>query len=715
MPFSMRCAAARSISRRTRALWLSLALLPAALAPVHADPANAPANDAMARPVVVTGTRDERSPFDLPASITVIDRDRVVAGTAGVNASEALSSVPGLVALNRQNFAQDLQISSRGFGARSAFGVRGIRLVADGIPASMPDGQGQVATFDLDQLDRIEILRGPFSAIHGNHAGGVIHLVTREGEGPPVLESGLAGGSDGLFKTGTSLRGSTGPFHYLVDGSHFETDGFRAHSAASREQGLVRLGVDLDDDTRLRFTGNLLRQHDTEDPLGLDWHTARSNPREAVSAASLYDTRKSIDHLQGGLAFERRFGAHRLHVDAYGGNRRVIQFQSIPKAVQLASARHSGGVIEFDRDFFGLGLRVNGVRDAFAGRLNWSAGIETEASLDRRRGFENFRGDRLGVKGTLRRRERDDVRSIAPHLQASWDRGAFGLTAGARYSHLRFEVDDRYRSNGDDSGHVSFGALTPVFGVLYRLSPALHLYASVARGFEAPTLNELFYSGSGGGFAFDLEPARSLHVEAGAKLETARDTRVGLALFQVRTRDELVVDSATGGRTRYRNAGRTRRSGVELEAETTWTPGLSSHLAFTHLAATYTADVSGGSARIAAGNRLPGVPATSAYVDLVWRHAPSGLEAAIEGVYRSRIFVEDTNQQPPAPGALLAHLRLGLSQSRGGWSLSEFVRVDDVFDRRFIGSVIVGDTNQRYYEPAPGRSWLAGIRAAYAF
>lgn len=709
-----------SITSGLRALFFCAGTALVAGEPAHADPAAAttsptPVPTTTLSPVVITGSRVEQSSFELPAAISVVDRERIRAGQARVNASEALSAVPGVVAQNRQNYAQDLQLSSRGFGARSAFGVRGVRLIADGIPASMPDGQGQLATFHLDQAERIEVMRGPFSAIYGNHAGGVIQLFSREGNGPPTLETGFLTGSDGLLKTDTSMSGSRGRVHYLLDGSHFETDGYRAHSAASRDQGMARFGIDVDADTELTFTASGLRQHDTKDPLGLDWNTARSDPRGVATAARTFDTRKSIDHLQGGIAFERRFGEDRLQITAHAGNRQVIQFQSIPKSVQQASATHSGGVIDFDRNFYGLGLRWTGVNDLADGRLTWTTGFDYEASSDERRGYENFIGSELGVKGALRRRESDDVMSADPYLQTEWKRGAWGLSAGVRFSTVRFDVDDRYASNGDDSGSVAWHEPTPVLGIVYEATPALHLYASAARGFEAPTLNELFYSGAAGGFNFDLKPARSGHLELGAKLLIGNDSRIDVALFHVRTSDELVVDRAFGGRTSYRNASRTRRSGVEVEADTTWTPGLSSHLALTHLLAEYASDFTTGAGKVDAGDRLPGVPATTVFGDLVWKHAATGMSAAVEGIYRSKVYVEDTNEKPAAPGYVIANLRVGFEQRRGGWKLEESLRLENLFDHHYIGSVIVGDTNQRYYEPAPGRTWLAGVSAAYTF
>lgn len=688
-----------------------LALIAAALAPaVTAGDAQSAAEPEPLAPVVVTGSRIDRSSFDMPAAIDVVNERRITEGQARVNASESLAAIPGLVAQNRQNYAQDLQISSRGFGARSAFGVRGIRLITDGIPASMPDGQGQAATFNLDMAERIEVLRGPYSAIYGNHAGGVIQLFTRNGEGTPVVEANLFGGSYGTWKADVNAMGKSGGVGYVLDSSRFHTDGYRDHSAATRDQSFVKLQTEPDGDSRVTLVANGLRQQDTQDPLGLSWGAYASDPRSVDPAAITFNTRKSIDHLQGGIGYERRFGDSRLQLNAYAGKRHVIQYLSIPRAAQT-SPRSSGGVVDFDRDFSGAGARWIGVHSLAGGTLTATVGIDYDHARDDRRGYENFSGTQLGVQGALRRSEADKVTSADPYLQAEWQHARWVLTAGIRKSRLDVQVDDGYLGNGDDSGRVTYRRTTPVLGVTYKLAPASNLYASAARGFEAPTLNELFYSGSGGGFNFHLGPARSTHLEAGSKMLIGTGTGINVALFQVRTEDELVVDMSGNGRTSYRNASRTLREGLELSLNAQLSKTLSARLAVTGLRARY--DRSAGA--IQEGNRLPGVPAASFYGELAWRDAPAGLSIAVETLANGRVYVEDGNTQRAAPGYAIANLRMGIAQNGDKWQFREFIRINNVFDRRYIGSVIVGDGNGRYYEPAPGRNWLVGMRAQYSF
>jgi iron complex outermembrane receptor protein len=675
----------------------------------------------LASVVVVSGSRVEHNSFDLPAAIDVVDAAHIRDTQMRVNASESLSAVPGLVAQNRQNYAQDLQISSRGFGARSAFGVRGVRLIADGIPASMPDGQGQAATFNLDMAERIEVLRGPFSAIYGNHSGGVVQLFTRDGSGSPSAELSAVGGSDGIRKLDLNAQGKAGAVGYVIDTSRFETDGYRAHSAAQRDQSFAKLTLAPSASSKLTLTASSLTQDDTQDPLGVTWATYLRDPRAGEidstdtatpkrTFADRYNTRKSIEHHQLGIAFEQRFGDDRVRAMVYGGNRQVIQYQAFSRGFQ-ASTSHSGGVVDFDRDFYGADINWLSVRQLGGGKLSTTIGIDYGKSTDERQGFENFIGTQLGVKGKLRRDETNVLSSLDPYAQAEWEGGPWVLTAGVRHSSMKVDVDDHFLSNGNDSGGVDYSNTTPVLAALYKLSPTLNLYASAARGFETPTLNELFYSSGGSGFNFKLKPAKSTHLEAGVKTMLGNAVRINAALFQVKTDDELVVDTSGGGRTSYRNASETLRKGAEVSLDATLGGGFSARLALTALRATY--ETAFGTVK--AGSRLPGVPSSNLFGELAWSEANERFGAAIETIASSKIYAEDTNAEVPAPGYGIVNARVQAKQDAGGWRFKEFVRVNNLADKTYVGSLIVGDTNKRYYEAAPGRTWLVGASAQYVF
>lgn len=687
--------------------------------------------------VVVTGSRVEHSTFDLPAAVDVVDAARIGADQARVNASEALAGVPGINVQNRQNYAQDLQISSRGFGARSAFGVRGMRLITDGIPASMPDGQGQAATFNLDRAERIEVMRGPLSAIYGNHAGGVIQMFTPDGKGAPTVEGNFSAGSYGSWKADLGAQGETGGVGYVIDASRFATDGYRDHSSAERDQTMAKLTFKPSQDGKLTLIASTFRQV-AEDPQGVTWDEFKANPKGVAFDAArgyfpalAFNTRKSIEQAQGGLNYEHRFGDHTVQLSAYAGQRSTVQYQSIPIATQ-ANARHAGGVIDFDRDFAGMSGRWIGRFDLAGGRLTTTAGVDYEQSTDDRRGYNNFAGAgatcgvnvTCGVKGALRRQENDRVSSFDQYVQAEWQGERWTFSGGLRHSRVAFKVDDNFTPftvpNPDDSGSVTYEKTTPTVAAMYRLTDTVNVYASAARGFETPTFNEMFYSGNGGAFNFSLQPSNSTHYETGVKAFIGKDSRLDLALFQIKTDDEIVVLSSTGGRTAYQNAGPTTRRGVELALDSRWTNSLTSRIAYTLLDAkydesfTFTTPFPVVTKTVNAGNRLPGISAQTLFAELAWRHQASGFHAAVEGIARSKVYTDDTNAEA-APGYAVANLRFGIDRQYGPLKLGSFLRLNNLFDRQYVGSVIVGDSNNRFYEAAPGFNWLAGVSARYAF
>lgn len=660
--------------------------------------------------VSVSATRVVRDSMDLPVAIDTVDQRAIREANPQVNLSEVLGRVPGIAVQNRQNFAQDLQISSRGFGARSAFGVRGIRLIADGIPATMPDGQGQAATFNLSSAQRIEVLRGPFSSLYGNAAGGVVQIFTADGPAEPAFSTSASAGSFGTWKLGTQYGGQHGPLNAIVDVSRFETDGYRDHSSARRDTANAKLRYDFGGAGRLTLVLNALDQPETEDPLGLTAAQVAQNPRQSVSNAYQFNTRKSTAQNQAGITYDVNLaGGHSLQARVYLGDRRVTQHLAIPVAVQTA-ATHSGGVVDLDRGYAGLGLRWTHEGQAAGRSWTVSAGVDHDRMTERRRGFINNNG----VTGALKRNEDDTVANTDLYAQAEWQvLPRLSLLAGLRHSRVSFESRDYFiaAGNGDDSGTAVFSRTTPALGATFRVSPVVNVYANAGRGFETPTFAELAYRPGGAtGLNFALRPSNSLHRELGIKALTGDRGHVNIALFRIDTRDEIVVNSAVGGRTDYRNAAGTQRKGLEVAWQQRYGYGFESALAWTLLDAKFREPYTSGTppATVAAGNRLPGVAASLFYGEVIWRHAVSGFHGGVELRHSGRVFVNDQNSEAAA-AYTIANIRAGFAQRGRGWRLTEFVRMDNVTDRAYIGSVIVADGNGRYYEPAPGRALMAGV------
>lgn len=696
--------------------WAARGSLAAGLAQALANAAWAQEAGATLPPVVVTGTRLGTPVLDTPASVDVVEGAAMRRGQPGINLSEGLAGVPGLQIQNRQNYAQDLQISSRGFGARSTFGVRGVRLYVDGIPATMPDGQGQTSNIDIGSIDRVEVLRGPFSALYGNSSGGVIQVYTEDGAPPPTLSASGWGGSDGTWRYGVKASGGeAGGLDYVLDVSRFTTDGYRDHSAARKNLANAKLGLQLDDASRLTIVVNSVDLK-AQDPLGLTYQQFQDDPRSAPLAEQ-YDTRKTVRQTQGGVVYERQVDSRNtLRVMAYYGQRDTTQYQSIPPAAQRAPTQ-AGGVIDLARQYGGADLRWTSELDLAGRPLTLIGGLSYDSMREDRKGYQNFTGEgadqQLGVQGALRRDETNTVYNADPYVQASWKASErWTVDAGLRYSTVRFDSDDHYitAGNGDDSGNARYRKALPVAALRYAASTDVSVYASYGRGFETPTLNEISYRPGGvPGLNFGLAPSLSTNLEAGVKARMAGGLATA-AVFHTGTDNEIVSAGSSGGRTSYQNAGRTRRDGVELG----WSGEVARHwrtqFAYTWLNARYADD---GAGDIRAGNKIPGIARQAVFASVAWA-PPEGWQASVEGRYLSKIYVNDANDQD-APGYFVAAVSGGYVKRLGAWELNAYARVDNLFDRHYAGSVIVNESNGRYYEPAAGRSVGVGVGVAYRF
>lgn len=693
--------------RRLRPLAFALAVAPGAAALAAAS---APDDAAILDRVVVDATRLRAVPaFDTPASVTILGLDDARAGADG-DVSEVLGGIPGLLARDRQNLAQDTQLSIRGFGARASFGVRGLRLYADGIPASMPDGQGQLSHFSLAGAERIEVLRGPFSALHGNSSGGVVAIHSADGQAGDPWRLRATVGSDGTWTGAARLLGGSEVVGYNLALSRLDTDGWRDHSEARRDVANLKLDFDLGGRRSLDLVFNHVDIPEARDPLGLTAAQLREDPRQAVANAHLYDTRKSVRQSQAGAVFEQGFGdAQSLRLSAWGGDREVTQVLPIPPAPQ-ANPLHSGGVIELDNRYAGFDARWSW-SGTLAGRpLELAAGASSERQRQHRRGFENFVGDALGVRGALRRDERNRVESDDLYAQAWWRFAPrWSLLLGARHSDVDFASRDHYvtAANPDDSGRVRYSETAPVAGISFAPSEHLRLYASAGRGFETPTFNELSYRADGGaGLAFGLRPAVSDNYELGLKWRTPTGGLLEAAAFRADTDDEIAVATNVAGRSSYRNAGGARREGVELSWLQPLGEDWSLQLAATRLDAGFRGD-GAGTGVIAPGARIPGVPEQQAFARLAW-DGGGRWSAALEAEAMGDVVVNDAGTGSAAGYGLL-HVEASHRWATPAGPLRVFARVDNLLDRDHVGSVIVNEGNRRFYEPGSGRTWLLGL------
>jgi len=683
--------------------------------------------------VVVTATRIAEDSRDLPLSIDRVDAQTMRSGQLQVNLSESLMTVPGVSAQSRQNYAQDLQLSVRGFGARSSFGVRGVRLYSDGIPGTMPDGQGQFSQFDLGSADHIEVLRGPFSALYGNSSGGVIAIFTEDAKPGFSLGGTTEYGTFNTQRYAVKTTGDNGDVNYVIDASHFQTDGYRIHSEAQRNLFNAKASDVLSDTSKLTVVANAVQTPSVQDPLGLTRVQLAADPTQAGVNAIAYNTRKSLAQEQVGAVYENHVSAaDDISASVYTGHRATTQFQAIPQATQQAAPLYPGGVIDLDRAYWGVDLHMTDQRILSGTPLLLVAGVNYDDLAEARKGYLNYIGSELGVQGALRRDEDNDVHDFDQYLQAQWDPAArWRIVVGVRNSLVDVTSHGHLAVLDAADSEVRYSAINPVAGVTFRATDAINLYGSYGKGFETPTLNDLAYrsvDGSLPGLNLGLKPARSDNYEAGIK--TGNDhMRASLAAFYIRTIDELAVLQNSGGRTVDQNIGETTRRGLELAADVKWEGGFSGRFAYTYIRAVVAQQYFTCIAApcnpltnpngpppanylpVVAGNFLPAVAQNSVYLGLTWSYSPVGFSTTLETQGRGKIYADDRNTDAAA-GYWVANWRAGFEQESGHWRFSEFARLDNLANRAYVGSVIVNETNSRFFEPAPGRTIYVMFNAA---
>ena len=649
--------------------------------------------------VVVSGSRSEQRRFDVPAAIDAVQVDPFRATSPLVNMSELLSAVPGLQIRDRQNYAQDLQISVRGFGTRSTFGVRGVRLIVDGIPATMPDGQGQAATASLSSAKRIEVLRGPVAQLYGNSAGGVLQVFTND---PPTKpEESYFGttagvGSNGQNQLGLSAGGGTETLGGVIDLTRYSTDGYRDHSAAQRTQLNAKVVARPSSDTKITGVLNIFDQPTAQDPLGLTRSAFNANQRQVDPAAITYDTRKKISQQQAGVVVEHQLSStDTLNARIYTGGRKITQLQAIPSVVDL------------DRVYGGVGL--NWVHKTMANGLplNWTVGVEADTLRETRRGFVNNNG----VISTLTRNEDDRARNLDFFAQADWTFAPqWQALAGVRISRVRFSFDDHFTLTlPNNSGRTDYSNISPVVGLVWHAAETLNVYANLGTGFETPTLAELAYRSGSTGPNLALQPSKSVQGEIGVKAKFDRHA-IDFAVFNARSKNEIVSVPDTL-KNIFQNVDQVQRQGAEISVKSTWGQ-INTRVGYTYLNARFNKSfVNSQTKTINAGNQLPGVPQHSLFTDIEYRPtAPVslGLEMRVE----SKAYVNDLNNDAAA-GYAVFNTRVGYEFGTAQAKMFLFGRIDNLLDKKYAGSIIVNDANSRFFEPAAGRRLFVGLRTRF--
>ncbi|HEY2065088.1 MAG TPA: TonB-dependent receptor [Gemmatimonadaceae bacterium] len=664
-------------------------------------------------PVRITATREgPRAPLELPYAVTVVRPDSLAA-LKRIGVDELLFAVPGVSLANRQNPAQDPRVSIRGFGARSAFGVRGVRVLQDGVPVTLPDGQTPVDALDLEGADRVEVVRGSASSLYGNAAGGVIDV--RSAPPAPVDIAPYArvvGGNDSPTVSAFGAGGTLDPIGYTSSLTRVQGRGYRDYSDQRATRGALRLTATPAGATRYTLSGRFSDVSLAESPGALTLAQMDADPRQADALSVRKHAGKIVHQGDVALAADRTLGERgTLNAVVYASTR------SLANPLTFAT-------VDVDRRSGGASLRVGDAVPLGSHLVRLVAGGDLQLQHDNRHEWENCIDATLvsttcptgaALRGAARKDQLELVTSVGPFVRAEAELAPRLLaSAGIRADAVRFEVRDRLISatNPDDSGERTLHAVSPAFGVVWRAATLASLYATASTSFETPTTTELGNKPDGSaGFNPDLQPQRTLAMEVGSKgLLPMGGVQWDAAVFEAHARDELVPFDIPGGAGRryYRNAGRTIRRGAELGIQAQ-AGALSAQAAYTFSRFRYV-DYTVGTTSYA-GNRIPGVPAHALASSVSVRVGDGRISATAD--VASAVDVDDANSAQ-APG----HTILGVAASRtiraGGARLEPLVALQNIGGVRSAGSVSVNATAGKFYEPAPGRTLLVRLALSRA-
>ena len=681
---------------------LFLLLLSAVANPLSAQDTDGSAQ--VLEEVIVTATRIPTDLVRLPFAVGSVGRDELQRGRQQLGLDEALVSVPGLFFQNRYNFAQDLRIAIRGFGARANFGIRGIRIFADDIPLTLPDGQGSVDAIDLGSAEQIEVIRGPFSAVYGSASGGVINIRSEDGPDTPFISGRVNVGSYDYRQGQAKAGGQSGRLNWLANFSATELDGYRDHAAYENSLFNSKFRYDFDETAALTVVMNAVDSPMADDPGGLNAREVAKDRRQAAPRNLLYNAGEALDQQSLGLAFRKKFGSNReLMLRNY-----YVQRDFNNRLPFDVNSNGQGGSVDLNRKVAGLGGNF-----AWTGNLGSHSnqlviGFDYDAQRDHRQRFANNQG----VIGDLTTNQDEDVTTTGLYLQDVLNLSdSATLTLGGRFDEVKYEVTDRTGVSG--SGQRTFKEFSPMAGVNWAVREAVNLYANISSSFDPPATTELANPDGPTGFNQDLESQTATNYELGMKGLITGRLRYELALFHIDVQDEIVpFELAGSGQSFFENAGSSTRDGVEAALSMELAPGLTGTATYTWSDFVFD-EFRGADGQNYDGNRIPGIPEQLFNIDLSWSH-DSGFFASWDALYVGSFFADNANEVK-TEDYLVSNLRAGFRWGSEKWIFEPFVGVNNLFDKKYMANIRLNAAFGRYYEPAPERNIYGGVLLRYGF
>ncbi len=651
--------------------------------------------------ITVSATKISKKWLNSTRAISEVNTSSTKEILPQVTFQDYVNEMPGLFAINNQNKAQDLRISVRGFGLRSAFGVRGIKLVVDGIPETTPDGQGQIDVIPLGLIQKVELIKGPSAVLYGNASGGVLNITTLSENNnnllaKPLLTGRVAYGSFNTQQYQLTYGRKINRTSFIFHGNQTRSDGYRNQSYYLTRHVKARMDHSFSKYSKINLMVDYLTRPTAEDAGSLTLSEAELDPRQARGQNVQQQTGEDLSNFKASATYSYKTG-NRSHFDSYG----FYSSRSFNGALPFVN----GGLVSLDRTYFGQGTSytIRSVTNVLSSTVKY--GYDIANQFDNRKRFENLSGE----QGASTLNQRESFKNLGLYIIGDVDFGGMTVNAGLRFDHNSIHLEDVFFFDGDDSGSRSYTRFNPNLGLNINLDAATSLFANVSTGFDTPTLNELSNNpDSLGGFSSLLTPQSSVSFELGAKIQVTEQIKGQFTLFNINTKDEITPysDSNYPDRIFYRNIGSSKRVGLEIECSYQLMSSLA--VSASYSLASYKYDNYQVDTIDYSGNILPGVPSHNAFVSLQYQH-PLGLSVILENQLISSIYLNDANTAQ-SDRYILSNLHLGYKVAVRSYSVQPFISFKNILGSSYFDNLRINAFGDRYYEPAPGFNFFGGVK-----
>ena len=680
--------------------------------------------------VVVRASRFEQPVYQIPFSIDVIGPDELSLHRESLSAENVFQNIPGVTVNNRNNLSSGDRIIIRGIGSRSQFGVRGIKIILDGIPLTFADGQSQLNNLDLNSIGKIEVIRGPSSLLYGNSAGGVIYIQSKTVSAVKFnMNPGFSAGSYDFQKFSFSSSGRIGNNSILVNIIRMKYDGFRENSAASSTALNLISKQNFNNGLTLKAVFNFYDAPYLLNPSSLTKADAGNNPSFTREFVKQQGSGKKIRQGQTGVTFSYKpNNDQRFDITAYGISRSM--FNPIPGRVIKLNRIAGGFRTNYSTHFSISQIKVrflsgvdyefqNDVRTEYANN-----GLIDYKSLSNEQIVQNIRlGERL-----LDQNEKVKGFGIFSKFEFSpFEKIYFSL--GARYDKYKFKVDDKFLSDGNNSGSIPMDNLSRMVGITYRFNNNLQIFANYSTSFQTPTTSELSNSPENqGGFNSTLNPEQLENFELGARGSLFNNTLIySTSIYKLIVDQILIPYQLPGSQTDevfYRNSGIAVNYGFELML--IWVPQYQWDINLSYTFSDFTFEDFVESQWInnnyesfqIGGNRVPGIPKHNISLRISYKSG-LGLTSEISLNRTGKFYVNDMNGPEPNMNGnvsdyindayFTADFNLVYKYDLRFGDIGVFLGVHNIFNSEYNSSIVPNAAGNRYFEPAAPRNWFGGV------